>query len=764
MKGTGKRFLSALLALVMVMSLLPVSVFAAEGDYDYTYGATVKVTDDAAAPSGSIPPSSEWELVSQETKVDLTKCPGTLGQEHTHSEDCYYKSCDHKDGHLSTCYSESTSYALCEHEDASQHTGSVTLADVVTISGTSATWKTEHPAYEVVYAVYKAAYDEAYASAKYLKDAAGKTAGVAALVGKTFCYTVSTSAEPDLCDHVCSEVGGSCYTKTCLLAEHSAHTEDCYTTTYTWYLKDTRPATEIVAAEDVTITYNADASVMEADLWAALVPTVVDENGDVVAEGDAITLSYTGELTAGEHTVTLSYAGSEYYASCTVEVTVTVNKAPVAVSINSNLVKYGEDYEIVATTDPAGVDTIQFVVGLNVSDMHLENEEVTGWTTELNLMLPDEAAQILARFGLEEGVEFSASDLKGLLTNEIVSGLLVKANVSQETLDALVNTLDELTQEFGDLKISVGAPKPTDIGVYLVGAITSNPNYETKTAVGYLAITPDGYKAELDWVVEDENGIITLPVIQDGSYDLSAYVTKVYEGTVEEAEKELVNLFLGVDVDGNLVVTKDQTELVAGAYTEISYILNWGNTMYYAQPIARAFVVAPQLVDVKFVDENGNVNNDRLFTFDGQPHAMAVAVNGTVTVPGNGLTVTYYGVRSNGELYNSTETPVHAGTYTAMAVYAQRNAAGNVTAMGMDVGAMVIQPAKAIIAVDNGHHIYNGQPYDVMQLVKSTPADAKVALFTCGIDLEGDFSEAGLSALGSQANIDFPAAADKVLE
>lgn len=156
----------------------------------------------------------------------------------------------------------------------------------------------------------------------------------------------------------------------------------------------------------------------------------------------------------------------------------------------------------------------------------------------------------------------------------------------------LVNALNTITEQFSNLKISIGAPLLADICVYAVGAITADANYETKASVGYLVITPDGYKAELDWLVPEENGIVTMPAIKDGSYGLGAYVTKVHEDTVEEAEKELVNLFLGIDMEGNIVVTKNQNDLTAGAYSEISYILNWGNTMYYAVPIARKNDVA----------------------------------------------------------------------------------------------------------------------------------------------------------------------------
>jgi gas vesicle protein len=149
--------------------------------------------------------------------------------EHAHEDACYLKTCDHKNGHISACYETVIGYNLCEHANDTEHTGSVTLADVVTINGTNVTWVKTHPAYSVVYAEYKKAYDEAYASAKYLKDITAKAAGVASLLGKSFCYTAVESTEPTLCTHgECTDTSGTCYTKICVLPEHAHDEVECF--------------------------------------------------------------------------------------------------------------------------------------------------------------------------------------------------------------------------------------------------------------------------------------------------------------------------------------------------------------------------------------------------------------------------------------------------------------------------------------------------------------------------------------------------------
>lgn len=163
-------------------------------------------------------------------KIDEITGGATCGNiEHTHEDACYTKTCDHKNGHISTCYETVIGYNLCEHTDDTEHTGSVTLADVVTIKGTNVTWIKDHPAYNVVYSVYKAAYDKAYAEAKYMKSVAGKAAGVAALLDKKFCYTAVESTEPTLCTHgECTDTSGACYTKTCVIPEHTHDEVECF--------------------------------------------------------------------------------------------------------------------------------------------------------------------------------------------------------------------------------------------------------------------------------------------------------------------------------------------------------------------------------------------------------------------------------------------------------------------------------------------------------------------------------------------------------
>ena len=135
-KMKGKRLLSLLLTLCMVLSMVPAAALAAKVDNaaDAVVGDTI-ITTTKDVPNATEP--AYWKLTDKERVCDSAI-------EHTHSDSCYYQSCDHKDGHLSTCYGEEYTYELCEHSSTDEHKGSVTLADVVTINGTDVSWKKLH--------------------------------------------------------------------------------------------------------------------------------------------------------------------------------------------------------------------------------------------------------------------------------------------------------------------------------------------------------------------------------------------------------------------------------------------------------------------------------------------------------------------------------------------------------------------------------------------------------------------------------------------
>ena len=491
-------------------------------------------------------------------------------------------------------------------------------------------------------------------------------------------------------------------------------------------------------------------------------------------------------LDVGEYTLTVCFDGNNDYAKSSAEVALTINKAKASVSVDSAAVKYadikGSEHAIddQITVDPEDVDYATFAVGLQLGANASADAGAVAYV-DLPALIDVDAIEnefikgsvqaALDAFNGSIKLEMSVTEMKDVLTEALNSLQKIEdksgINLNTESISTLVNVLNQIEnlEGVGNLTVKLTMDKGIDItdsGVYLVGAVTSDANYETTYGLNYLIVTPDGHKAELDWIIEDENGFVTYNAIHNGSYDLGAKVTKVYEGTVEAAEKQLVELFIGIDANGNPVLTNDQNELNVGAYTEIAYIRDLGNEMYYAVPLARPVVVVADVADVQFIDENGNVNNDRLFTFDGQPHAMkAVATNRAgEQLPEENITVLYIGIEGDGEGYYNEEAPSKAGVYTVIATYADNDA----KIYGMAAGAMAIEPAAATISVSDKVHTYDGETVDVLDMIEKTPDDAKMVVIMAGLDVNGDFSENGLSAVDGVVNVDFPARVDEILK
>lgn len=1118
-----KRSLAFILAICIVVSLLPMTVIAV--DKQVGDSVTTNKNEPPAAVDGAV-----WVL------TDSTECKKIV---HTHGEKCFYQSCDHKDGHLATCYSEATAYSLCTHENEAQHTGSVTLTDVVEISGRTVSWKISHPAYSVVYGVYKAAYDEAYASARFGKDLAGRIAGIAALTGKTFCYTTSASATPDKCTHgECSDYTGTCYTKICILEEHE-HEDACFQ--YTWTLKadlnkngvaddvdqyyvvkyvndgtviyeeailvgmptptvDTpsKPADkqytyqfvgwDIDIADTVTenVTYTAvytnivnkytvtwldeDGTELEVDEnveygqmpsydsklpekqgdntvaytfagWAPVVDTVTGDvtytaqyttrsvfevkffidgelqkteyvldgepvsaytpsrehyqlstwmngenaynfndkvtssielhaswkltesvidvqtikatsnwnTGDVCKVGDAATLTFTpdegyaiskvrvngqpatvsyndgivtlyltpdatvekyivevqaekvgialnpaemnvfGDLSASAifdavydksashpelsatdvkieylafsitlmsktyewwvepgtdvslesflnqyglgsiinyipkdnlphefgaqatEQVRVSFAGNAKYPAISAQTTVAMVdlRTPTSITLNENVVVvYGaaaedvlkqvfknvisensvvtesyKDVTIVVSSLNAGEQTATVTFQGNkeyapsVAEVSFTVKKATGkvevesyngkFGTSVNVsqLITSNANTIQVVLGAQLGANASADagtvayvNLPALIDldaieNETIRNILQKAldkateglsgtmsvtqlrdaleaalpylktaeeygytaNLTPETIETVILVLNKMAEaeKVQNLTVNVTFDKDIvvdDAGVYLVAAVTSDTNYTTAFGAGYVVITPDGYRANLGWNVEDENGIVTIEALRNG-YDLGASVISVLEGNIEDANKHVHTLFFGVNKNGEMVLTKNQEELDIGAYTELAFIADFGNTMYYAEPIMRAFIVAADVVNVQFVDENGNINNERIFEYgdDASMKALAFDRNGKIVSNGT-MSYLYMGMQLNGEFYRDTKAPTRPGAYTVIAVFIGEDA----MTVGAAAGALVIKQITPDFIVEDATVQYDGKEHNVI--------------------------------------------------
>ena len=474
-------------------------------------------------------------------------------------------------------------------------------------------------------------------------------------------------------------------------------------------------------------------------------------------------------------------ADHEYKDVNNVRATINIEKANVALDVESLKIRYQEMNEgdvnvsdLITVTPDVVIkdepDTFEFAVGFMLGD---EVSRDAGVITYVNI--PDmidipglDLNSILKFLGLDEGATLNIAQLKDAL--EFTKRLAGDSDkIDESAIDAIISTLESIEglEGIGQLKIKLSIDSNLvvkDSGVYITGGVVSDKNYNTAINVGYLVITPDGRKAELAFAEQDDNGIITLP--KAATFDFGTVVTKVYEGDIEAAQAHVQNIFITLNEEGTPIFSNTESHEV-GAYIQIGYIQDLGNVMYYAVPVVRAYAIVTNPVTVHFIDENGDVNHDRVFTFDGTPKSMtakAYSIYGNEMPSDNGeMTYKYVGIESDGEAYNSSEAPVHAGTYTVTATYKPDDQ----SSFGVGVGAMIIKPAQAEVSVEDKVVTYdeqNPQPVDVMTMIEKSPEDAKIAVIMAGLNVKGDFSENGTAALEGLINIDFPARVDKVLE
>lgn len=188
----------------------------------------------------------------------------------------------------------------------------------------------------------------------------------------------------------------------------------------------------------------------------------------------------------------------------------------------------------------------------------------------------------------------------------------------------------------------------------------------------------------------------------------------------------------------------------------------------YAVAVDSDWLFVTNIVNVTIVDENGDPNPERMFTYDTTAHEVDVIVTdldgnelaSTLGDNEDGITVYYAGLRYDAEddnlLYARTEAPDHVGVYTVVAFYSDGNYAG------MDVGAMTIIPAASSVNVESQIAHYTGEPVDLGVTATGVNGDTpKFAVITAGITADGDANS--FDMINGLVNIDLPAEIDAVI-
>ena len=595
-----------------------------------------------------------------------------------------------------------------------------------------------------------------------------------------------------------------------------------WTTDATVTLKDPRESA-FISGSDLTLTYR---DYTDEELLAMF--GLVDANGNPI-EGAVYSVQlsdpYTFEGKNVSETVyelTVKFAGNENYKAAEKTFTITIVKATASIDVpNVNATfgdllpgidvtmgnKYGDKQEIIDSL-------VQIIIGLDLDELEITPDgKLEGIGTRIQIMLPkdDTLATIFKTLGLdvygEEGVTLSLGELQGYLDQ--LDGLLGSFDSGSEMVDGITNILQSVTGlvDLSNVEITFGGKYPTDMGVYVYGVVSTSGNYETAYDVGYIVIKPDTTKVYLDWNKPITNSVLNLEALKNFDLGATAFDDELFANLNAEATKLIINLYLGIDLNGKTYLTADPTSLGNGAYIEIAFIYDIGNEMYYAVPIVRPIVVAPDMVDVELKDQYGNTTNDMVVDFNNKGQSFDIFINGELANDNDFLTVYYIGVQSNGQFYHSTEKPVHAGVYTAIAVYAEyMNEDGELTIMniediingiidgldienididqilatlqsdldglesfGINAGVITILPVESNVTVEDKVEIVdpNKQNRPVDQVIVGSSADANLrpdsTIISAGIASNGTFTENGWSAVNGNVNIDFPAWVDAIL-
>ena len=488
-------------------------------------------------------------------------------------------------------------------------------------------------------------------------------------------------------------------------------------------LKDNRIPTQIFLNKGVSVVYGAT----EEEILALVFDMIVADDTLVTNSTMDVTIQMDS-LNAGVRKATVIYNGNKTYGASTATVEVEIRKAPSYVDVDSVVNKYGTEINVSDLID-SNANCVEIIAGLKTGD-NITADAGTIIYVNLPELIDVDAIENETVKSLVEKIMNGATDavsrtmtitqLRDALTNllpyvEKIEEYGYDVNLTADSISALILVLQQMEkiEEINNISINVSIGediKLTDAGIYLIAGVTSDANYVTSFGGNYAVVYPDGYKTELDWKIHDANGIITIDALKNG-YDLDAYVSKVYEGTTQDAEAHLNTLFIGVDSNGKFVITDNQNELTYGAYTELAFITDFGNTMYYAKPIVRSFVVTKDVVNVNFVDENGNINHERLFAYGADATMNAYAfdrITGEM-INGGTMTYVYFGIQTNGEVYHGNTAPTKPGAYTVLALYIGEDE----TKVGSAAGTFIIQQNIADFDIQDVTVKYDGNSHFV---------------------------------------------------
>lgn len=385
-------------------------------------------------------------------------------------------------------------------------------------------------------------------------------------------------------------------------------------------LVDARTQAKIVLKEGVSLSYTKDAAAMRTQIlnklidWsqttvskeAAAQSMIVEYYGTgrskllthdawYPVEGGTVKfgIDYTAPgIGAGENQqIRASFPTTADYLGCdAVEGTLTVNKAFVRVHVKSTSIFYDEKptTQQYVTTKPAGDFTIFKVysgvtsnvkgaIYLQLPESILSPEALEKIDPVVKLLCGKTLTDIF-----NDGM--TLGELRALLqqlekpTDDLAKFLKI-FNIDISSFTELLKVVNKIPGVFDSTRVAIGSPNRA--GMYLVTAITSNPNYKTGVGTGTLVVKMRATGASLTW----NNDQTTFTTGELANSPLGA--TLMRDGEACHNQDGVHYRYVGT-TDTHRLYISSKAPTAPGTYRQTAYILG-GNDM--ARSISRSITI-----------------------------------------------------------------------------------------------------------------------------------------------------------------------------
>lgn len=387
-------------------------------------------------------------------------------------------------------------------------------------------------------------------------------------------------------------------------------------------LKDARTQAKIVLKEGVSLTYTKDAAAMRTQIldklidWsqttvskeAAAKSMVLEYYGTGSSKHDLLThddwypvaggtvkygIDYTApSIGAGENQkIRARFPATADYLGCdAVEGTLTVNKAFVRVHVKSAAIFYDEKptTQQYVTTKPeddftifkiySGVTSnVKGAVYLQLPESILSPEALEKIDPVVKLLCGKTLTDIF-----NDGM--TLGELRALLQKlekptDDLAKLLKLFNIDISSFTELLKVINKIPGVFDSTRVAIGSPNRA--GMYLVTAITSNPNYKTGVGTGTLVVKMRATGASLTW----NNDKTTFTTGELANSPLGATLMR---GDTPAHNQEGVHYRYVGTTDTHRLYISSKAPTAPGTYRQTAYILG-GNDM--ARSISRSITI-----------------------------------------------------------------------------------------------------------------------------------------------------------------------------